>query len=259
VLLENIAIANFRNYGALTPVPLAGKSVFVVGENAGGKTSLLTAIARALGRDVRFHRADFADLEQPIEIIVTLSSLGTDTSAEFADYIEFGAQPTLTVGIRAVWNEGSERADIDLGFPERDWHGVAAASLRDFLPLIWLPSWRDPYRLLRFGARGSLLDALFQADELADALASAVSAMREAGDALAAEEPIQQQLGAAREKLAAILPDIPDEAFSVGLGDVTDRDVLWPADIRSGRRSFSPRWVCIARRACTRSPYLRDK
>ena len=196
MLLENVAIANFRNYRTLASVPLAGESVFVVGENAGGKTSLLTAIARALGRDVRFHRADFADLEQPIEIILMLSSLGADASAEFADYIEFGAEPTLTVGVRAVWNEGSERADIDIGFPERDWRGVAGAAC-DFLPLIWLPSWRDPYRMLRFGARGSLLDALFQADELTEALANAVAAMREAGDALAGEEPIQQQLGAA--------------------------------------------------------------
>jgi ABC-type cobalamin/Fe3+-siderophores transport system ATPase subunit len=236
VLLENVAIANFRNYRALTPVPLAGESVFVVGENAGGKTSLLTATARALGRDVRFHRADFADLEQPIEIIVTLSSLGANASAEFADYIEFGAEPTLTVRVRAVWNEGSERADIDIGFPERDWRGAAGAALRDFLPLIWLPSWRDPYRMLRFGARGSLLDALFQADELTEALANAVEAMREAGDALAGEEPIQRQLGAAREKLAAVLPEIPDEAFSVGLGDVTDRDVLRQLELSIAHR-----------------------
>jgi hypothetical protein len=226
VLLENVTIKNFRSYSAQATIPVAGESLFVIAENAGGKTALLTGIARALGRDVGFDLPDFADVEEPLEIAVTLSSLGAQASAEFADAIDFGAQPTLAVGVRAVWNEDTERADVILGFPGRDWQGVRRVALRDHLPLIWLPSWRDPQRMLRFGTRASLLDNLFRGDVLSHALEETVTKVREAGEALASQEPIREQLDQARDKLAAILPGIPENAFSLGLGGLSDRDVL---------------------------------
>jgi len=52
---------------------LDGHCVWVMGENAGGKTLPLTGLARARGRDLGFATADFADPHQPIELRVPLA------------------------------------------------------------------------------------------------------------------------------------------------------------------------------------------
>jgi predicted ATP-dependent endonuclease of OLD family len=49
--IRRIEIRNFRSFRQFE-LDLDGESIFVIGENAGGKTSLLTAVARAFGRDL---------------------------------------------------------------------------------------------------------------------------------------------------------------------------------------------------------------
>jgi len=70
--IERLVIRNFRGFDNFA-LDLGGRSHFLIGQNAGGKSSLLTAIVRALGRDLSFTRADFRDTGQPIEIEVALS------------------------------------------------------------------------------------------------------------------------------------------------------------------------------------------
>ncbi len=44
--IQRVELHNFRSF-AHFDLDLGGRSVFVIGENGGGKTSLLTAVARA--------------------------------------------------------------------------------------------------------------------------------------------------------------------------------------------------------------------
>lgn len=78
--ISRIEIRNFRSFRNFA-VNLDGASMFIIGENAGGKTSLLTAIARALGRDLNFRIEDFADRQKAIEIEVTLTCLDQGQAA----------------------------------------------------------------------------------------------------------------------------------------------------------------------------------
>lgn len=63
--LDYVRIRNFRGF-AEAELDLRGATRYLIAQNAGGKTSLLTAIARALGRDLSFSITDFADPEQEI-------------------------------------------------------------------------------------------------------------------------------------------------------------------------------------------------
>jgi predicted ATP-dependent endonuclease of OLD family len=85
--MHRVEFRNFRSFTSFG-LDLDGRSMWVIGENAGGKTSLLTGIARALGRDLAFPSADFADLQQPIDLRVTLTDLDAGQRAVF------GNQPT---------------------------------------------------------------------------------------------------------------------------------------------------------------------
>jgi predicted ATP-dependent endonuclease of OLD family len=55
VKIERLVIRNFRGFDNFA-LDVGGRSLFLIGENAGGKSSLLTAIVRALGRDLSFTR-----------------------------------------------------------------------------------------------------------------------------------------------------------------------------------------------------------
>src|SRR5690349_15106900 len=94
--LQRVEISNFRSFEHFDHT-IDGQSLVVVGENGGGKSSLLTAIARAMGRDVAFGRSDFRDPTQPITLRVTLSDFAAQQGV-FAQHAVFGpGGPTLTV------------------------------------------------------------------------------------------------------------------------------------------------------------------
>src|ERR1700674_5080404 len=114
--IQRIEFRNFRSFQSLD-FDIGGRSLFVIGENAGGKTSLLTGIARALGRDLAFTSADFTDLDQPIELRVTVSDLDTSQRGVFANYAEFGTKtPTVQMQVRSVWNSAAEEAETEHGY-----------------------------------------------------------------------------------------------------------------------------------------------
>jgi len=70
----DVSVRNFRCFGDFR-LQLGEESLFLIGESGTGKTTFLDAIAHAFGRDRRFTRPDFGDLEEPIEITVTIGDL----------------------------------------------------------------------------------------------------------------------------------------------------------------------------------------
>jgi predicted ATP-dependent endonuclease of OLD family len=118
--IHRVEILNFRSFVTFE-LELAGRSVLVIGENAGGKTSLLTAIARALGRDLSFSKADFADPTLAIQLRVTLTDLDTPHRAMFGNHVDFGAGgPSLVVETRAIWNAAAEEAEVEHRYPRTE-------------------------------------------------------------------------------------------------------------------------------------------
>jgi predicted ATPase len=109
VKIERLVSRNFRGFDNFA-LDVGGRSLFLIGENAGGKSSLLMAIVRGLGRDLSFTRADFRDTQQPIEIEVSLSDFTVEQRGLYGDYIRFGPPATLVVGVRAIWNDASEES-----------------------------------------------------------------------------------------------------------------------------------------------------
>lgn len=118
--IQRVQITNFRSFERLD-LELAGQSLFVIGENAGGKTSLLTGIVRALGRDLHFRRPDFRDPSVPVELTVTIDHLSIEQRKLLADHAEFppGQPPRLTTQARAIWDESQEEADVEHLFPKQ--------------------------------------------------------------------------------------------------------------------------------------------
>jgi predicted ATP-binding protein involved in virulence len=65
--VQKIEIDNYRSFSQFT-LDLRGESLFFISENGVGKSTLLGAIAKALGRDSSpITKSDFADLLYPIE------------------------------------------------------------------------------------------------------------------------------------------------------------------------------------------------
>jgi predicted ATPase len=223
--IQRVEISNFRSLINFD-LQLEGRSALIIGENAGGKTSLLTAIARALGRDQSFSSADFADLQQPITANVTLTDLNDDQKGTFGNYADFGrGEATLQVGIRAVWNFMAEQAETEHGYPRHP----GARSRRDereALPVQWLSSARDAGRMLQFGVARNLMSQVLEGLPLQVALDEAVKAIQDASGSLGREQVLDGLLTSARNALATMLPDVGETAFSMGLSGVTPRDLL---------------------------------
>ena len=139
--LQRIQIKNFRSFRDFDLV-VGGDSLTIVAPNAGGKTTLLVAIAATLSGQRGFGRRDFRDPAVPFEIVATLRELDPVDQSTFADAADFaGAGPTLEVGIRAIWDDDAEQADVTWGFPQRDWTRVGRDA-RARLPSRWLPTHR---------------------------------------------------------------------------------------------------------------------
>lgn len=199
--------------------------MYVIGENAGGKTSLLTGIARALGRDLSFTRADFRDLQEPIQIEVTLQDFDVPQRALFGDYIHFGVPPTLAVGVRAVWDSAAENAEVEHWYPR---HPASRSKKkeREGLPVQWLASARDPARMLQFGVARNLMGLILGGYPIEESLERAVADVRLAGEQLGREASLIRLLSNARERLADLLPAVAQDAFAMGVSAISGRDLL---------------------------------
>lgn len=111
--IKRIQIRNFRSFQNFD-LDVEGRSLFIIGENGGGKTTLLTAVARAFGRDLVFRAQDFADLQQPIEIEIELTKLDGAQAAAFGNCADFTTlPPTLRIAVRAIWDDAAEDADVE--------------------------------------------------------------------------------------------------------------------------------------------------
>jgi hypothetical protein len=101
-----------------------------------------------LGRDLSFTRVDFRDTQQPIEIEVSLSDFTVEQRGLYGDYIRFGSPATLVVGVRAIWNDAAEEVETEHHYPLHSASRLRREERKGF-SLQWLPSWRDPSRMLQ--------------------------------------------------------------------------------------------------------------
>jgi putative ATP-dependent endonuclease of OLD family len=213
VKVDSIEIRNFRAFVDFD-LSVGGESLFVVSENGAGKTSLLAAIAKALGKDRSVTLSDFADKTQPIEIIVTLSGFDASDSATFPKELSFQGPPTLRIGMHAVWDPVEGEPDVTVGFPDKGWK-AASRQQRDALPMLWLPAYRDPTRTLSLVGARTILGQLVSELNLTPPLDTASDEVEAALDKLAATPDLQALLKAARDSLASIIPSVQPDAFSL--------------------------------------------
>ena len=222
--IKTVAISNFRRLTTLQ-LDLAGESAFLIAENAGGKTSALVAVARALGRDLGFSYVDFADAAAPIEIVVTLYDLSLDDQATFAERVEFGQEVTLQVGVRAIWDPTSEQVEISHGYARHAW-ARSTRQERDALPLIWLPAWRDPSRLLGFGTTTGLLSPLIDRLPLTTPLRQALDEIEAGARTFGGDATLRGLLDEGGAILRELIPNVAASPFDLGIGATTERELL---------------------------------
>jgi hypothetical protein len=225
VKIERIEIENFRGFEGFS-VDLAGASRFVIGENAGGKTSLFTAIARGLGRDLSFRRADFRDPDAPITITVTLSEISAPQRAVFGNNVDFGSGTPARVRVqaRAVWDSNLEDAEAEHIYPKNS--NRSNRSQREAIPLLWLPAGRDVARVLQFGVSRNVMGQLLEDLPIDQSVDQAVTDIRDASERLGRDAALRQFLDEASDQLGHLLPDVAQDAFTMGLSAATGRDLL---------------------------------
>jgi predicted ATP-dependent endonuclease of OLD family len=225
VRIDRLEIRNFRSFHQFD-LDVNAESMFVIGENAGGKTSLLTAVARAFGRDLDFRAEDFVDRQAAIEIEVQLSQLDQAQAAVFGNYADFSSTPpTLRIATRAIWDPAAEEADAEHYYP-RVPGSRSNREQREALTWQWLPAARDSERMLRFGVPRNLMGKLIEALPIDQSLANAVDSVRQASDDLGQDAELQRFLHEARDDLASLLPDVASNAFRMGISAATAHDLL---------------------------------
>lgn len=222
--IERLTVKNFRVFRDFA-IDLKGNSVFVIGECAIGKTGLLVAIARGLGRDHRaFAKPDFADLDEAIEIEITLSGLNAEQEAIFCDRIDFKSK-TLRIGVRVTWDANEQAPTVEHGYPEKDW-AKSSVEERDAIPLHWLPADRDFPRMLQFGLRRNLIGKLVEQMPLEDEVSQAIAGLKEAGTKLGEAVSIRELLRACQQALAQLVPDVSKNIFDIDVSASTELEVL---------------------------------
>lgn len=210
-----VSIQNFRSLASLN-IDLEGRSRFLIGENAVGKSSLLTAIARALARDSHgFQRDDFHDRNSAIDIRLVLIGLNDEQCGVFADAADFGDETTLTVGVCAIWDPDAEEVDVTHGYPTKDWRRSSKDEREALSNVHWIGDARDPCRILQLGWRRSLLGDLLSQIELDDPLTEALRAVKAACDDFTETDHVRTLLSNAGRQLSSFLPGTGDRPFSL--------------------------------------------
>jgi predicted ATP-dependent endonuclease of OLD family len=224
VQLQRIEIRNYRCFVDFA-LDVDGTSMLVIAPNAGGKTSLLTAVRMALRGGSTIRRTDFADPTQPMEVIATVGGIPPGAHATFAGALTFSNPPILRVGVRATWDSDESEVEHVFGFPDDTWKR-AGREARDNLPLVWLPAWRDAAKLLSFVGSTSLLDSVISTLDINQALDQALAAVATAGEQLAQTAALQQMLTALCDELAGLLPNVAVGAYSIEASVAEPRDLL---------------------------------
>jgi hypothetical protein len=146
------------------------------------------------------------------------------------DALRFDGDPKLRIGVRAVWDEDAEELDVTWGFPDVAWKRVPVRA-REALPLLRLPAERDPARLLAFAGPRSILTTLLEAASAAEATDDALAAIEHVGADLAASQPITEIVNELRDGLAAIIPEVAADAYTVGAGSQSPAELLALLDL----------------------------
>ena len=222
--IQRIEIANFRCFVNFS-LDIGGSSIFVIGENGCGKSSLLLAVIKGLGVDQNFTFEDFGDTGLPIEIILTITDFDTEQTGILSEHIYFGTPNRLTVGVRATWDTAREACEVVHGYPASPWKRSTREE-RESLRVIWLPSFRDPARLLSFLGNASLVRRLMEGSGLGAAASNTALAIEPIAALLKTEPDVRALMAAAEGHLSKFIPGVGAGAFDVELSVVDERDLL---------------------------------
>jgi len=221
VKLIDVTVHNFCGIDQLD-LNLGGDSAVLIGANGSGKSTIIRAIALALGVQRSVSVADFTQTGAPIEITCTLTELGPTVAGEFADYADFSAGgPKLRLGARATL-DGPD-VEVVCGFPDDGWIAARRSALGS-LPVIVLSDGRDAARITALVGRGSLLAPLIASLDLEAELAAAGSAVEQATSQLASATPLVNLLAQISAHLRTVLSEAPAHAF--GLEGLPAADLL---------------------------------
>jgi putative ATP-dependent endonuclease of the OLD family len=223
--LHKLEIDNYRSFSQFA-LNAGGNSLFLVSENGVGKTALLVAVAKALGKDRSpTVKSDFADATLPIEIIATLGDFAPEDQGAFPGLLNFSGKPTLRIGFRAEWNEDEQEVDAFVGFPDAAWK-KASRDQREAIPLVWLPAWRDPARALLLGNASGLLGGRLRDLNLTGETENALQAIGSACDTFRSAPELSTLLKTARDDLARLIPSVSADALTLGTSAASERDLL---------------------------------
>lgn len=222
--ITGVSVENFRCFEKFV-LDLAGQSRLLVGENAIGKSALITAIARGLGKERTFHRNDFLDLTKTIEIRVTVTELDAAQLGMFHDAADFGATTTLTLGVVAAWDEDTEECAVTHGYPTKAWKPSKQPE-REAIDIDWIPDNREAARLLQFGARRGLLANVMAGADLADPIAKAIEGIKKACDDFAAAKALETLMDEAGKELRKLVPAVAANPYGVESAASTELAVL---------------------------------
>jgi len=222
--LQRVEVNNFRCFSTFD-LDVGGESLLVIGSNSGGKTSLHTAIRRAL-RGGSVELSEFRDQTAAAELIATVDAIPPAAQGPFADALRFTTNPpSLRVGLRATWDATERRVDSVHGFPDDGWRPVTREG-RTHLPVLSLGAWCDAGRLVSVAGRQSLLQELIVDLDLDHQIAAAVTSVTAASQQLAQAQPLRQVLGDLDGELARVLPRAGAGAFSLGIDVAEPYDIL---------------------------------
>jgi predicted ATPase len=222
--LVTISVTNYRCFSDLT-VDLREDSVYLVGANSVGKTTVLEAIRLALhGGTV--DASDFHSLGDQMEVVVTIAGIPPAHQSRFAEALDFSeSPPVLRVGFRSNWNDEEAEPESTHGFPDDGWKRVGRLA-REALPLLVFPAWRDPARLTSVVGRSSLLAELLKALALEGELDQAVQDVTAVGEALGAATPVQELMNNAGAEIERFLPIVAEDPFSLKNAGTRPEDTL---------------------------------
>jgi ABC-type lipoprotein export system ATPase subunit len=226
--LRHIEIHNFRCFVDFD-LSIDGDSLAVVAPNAGGKSTLMTAIAWALRGARGISVNDLNDPEQQLVIIATVGGLRAEDHGVFVEgALRFVGSPTIRIGVRATWDVDAEQLDVDWGFPDAGWRR-AGRDVRAALPVLFLPTDRDPARLTEFAGSRSILADLVDELGAAGAADTAAAAIAEAARALAESPELVNLLTELQRRLGAMIPGAG--SYEVDPGERTAAELLRLLDL----------------------------
>jgi putative ATP-dependent endonuclease of the OLD family len=221
--LNRLSLDNFRCFDNFV-LDVAGRSLSVISENGGGKTSVLSTVAMTLGRGGLPVLTDFRDLSRPIEITSVFTDFDLNEQAELTNAIDFTTPPQLQMSVLAVWDQTSEQVDAELTLPTKNRRPTRQERMA--LRFIYLPAWRDLTRLTSFDQRNSFLAEILGALPITQSLQAALGNIKNAIDALKSEPSLIDLFSKMRVFLSSVLPTVSGQGYDVGSTALTDKDLL---------------------------------